>query len=110
MWCPDVYEGAPTPFTAFLSVGPKAAGFALAIRIFHLALAGSSSPATGFSEALADPLAGGHRRHLRGHDDARQLHGARADQPEAAPRVILHRARGLHAYGPLRGLTLHAVR
>jgi NADH-quinone oxidoreductase subunit N len=34
MWCPDVYEGAPTPFTAFLSVGPKAAGFALAIRFF----------------------------------------------------------------------------
>src|SRR5512133_1064452 len=31
MWCPDVYEGAPTPFTAFLSVGPKAAGFALAL-------------------------------------------------------------------------------
>ncbi|HSD18664.1 MAG TPA: NADH-quinone oxidoreductase subunit N [Anaeromyxobacter sp.] len=53
MWCPDVYEGAPTPFTAFLSVGPKAAGFALAIRIFHSALAGPSSPATGFAEALA---------------------------------------------------------
>jgi NADH-quinone oxidoreductase subunit N len=34
MWCPDVYEGAPTPFTAFLSVGPKAAGFAVAIRFF----------------------------------------------------------------------------
>jgi NADH-quinone oxidoreductase subunit N len=34
MWCPDVYEGAPTPFTAFLSVGPKAAGFALAWRFF----------------------------------------------------------------------------
>ena len=34
MWCPDVYQGAPTPFTAFLSVGPKAAGFALAIRFF----------------------------------------------------------------------------
>ena len=44
MWCPDVYEGAPTPFTAFLSVGPKAAGFALAIRIFHSAFAGPSSP------------------------------------------------------------------
>src|SRR5262249_28449136 len=27
MWTPDVYEGAPTPVTAFLSVGPKAAGF-----------------------------------------------------------------------------------
>ncbi len=34
MWSPDVYEGAPTPFTAFLSVGPKAAGFAMLIRIF----------------------------------------------------------------------------
>jgi len=32
MWCPDVYEGAPTPITAFLSVGPKAAGFAMLIR------------------------------------------------------------------------------
>ncbi|WP_242345906.1 NADH-quinone oxidoreductase subunit N [Anaeromyxobacter terrae] len=52
MWCPDVYEGAPTPFTAFLSVGPKAAGFALAIRIFHSALAGPTSPVTGFADAL----------------------------------------------------------
>ena len=32
MWCPDVYEGAPTPFTALLSVGPKAAGFAVLLR------------------------------------------------------------------------------
>jgi NADH-quinone oxidoreductase subunit N len=32
MWCPDVYEGAPTAVTAFLSVGPKAAGFALLMR------------------------------------------------------------------------------
>ncbi|GAB4217804.1 MAG: NAD(P)H-quinone oxidoreductase subunit N [Synechococcales cyanobacterium] len=31
-WTPDVYEGAPTPVVAFLSVGSKAAGFALAIR------------------------------------------------------------------------------
>jgi NADH-quinone oxidoreductase subunit N len=34
MWCPDVYEGAPTPITAFLSVGPKAAGFAVLVRFF----------------------------------------------------------------------------
>lgn len=34
MWCPDVYEGAPTPITAFLSVAPKAAGFAIIIRFF----------------------------------------------------------------------------
>jgi NADH-quinone oxidoreductase subunit N len=32
MWCPDVYQGAPTPFVAFLSVGPKAAGFAVLVR------------------------------------------------------------------------------
>ncbi len=31
-WTPDVYEGAPTPITAFLSVGPKAAGFAALAR------------------------------------------------------------------------------
>jgi NADH-quinone oxidoreductase subunit N len=31
-WSPDVYEGAPTPVTAFLSVGPKAAGFAILAR------------------------------------------------------------------------------
>ncbi len=53
MWCPDVYEGAPTPFTAFLSVGPKAAGFALALRFFTSAFAGPTSAATGFAEALA---------------------------------------------------------
>jgi len=34
MWCPDVYQGAPTPITALLSVGPKAAGFALLLRFF----------------------------------------------------------------------------
>jgi len=32
-WTPDVYEGSPTPVVAFLSVGSKAAGFALAIRL-----------------------------------------------------------------------------
>jgi NADH-quinone oxidoreductase subunit N len=31
-WAPDAYEGAPTPVTAFLSVGPKAVGFAILIR------------------------------------------------------------------------------
>ncbi len=34
MWAPDVYQGAPTPVTAFFSVGPKAAGFAALMRIF----------------------------------------------------------------------------
>jgi NADH-quinone oxidoreductase subunit N len=38
MWTPDVYEGAPTPITAFMSVASKAAGFALVMRIFDIAL------------------------------------------------------------------------
>ncbi len=37
MWVPDVYEGAPTPVTAFLSVASKAAGFAVIIRVFSQA-------------------------------------------------------------------------
>ncbi|OGO30635.1 MAG: NADH-quinone oxidoreductase subunit N [Chloroflexi bacterium RBG_16_56_11] len=37
MWVPDVYEGAPTPVTAYLSVGSKAAGFAIILRIFFSA-------------------------------------------------------------------------
>lgn len=35
MWVPDVYEGAPTPVTAFLSVASKAAGFAVILRVFY---------------------------------------------------------------------------
>ena len=45
MWCPDVYEGAPVAVTAFLSVGPKAAGFALTLRLLYT--------------AFAQPMAGG---------------------------------------------------
>jgi NADH-quinone oxidoreductase subunit N len=37
MWVPDVYEGAPTPVTAYLSVGSKAAGFAVLLRVFFSA-------------------------------------------------------------------------
>ena len=38
MWTPDAYQGAPTPFTAFMSVGPKAAGFVAMIRVLTEAL------------------------------------------------------------------------
>lgn len=34
MWAPDVYQGAPTPITAFMAVGPKAAAFAAFFRVF----------------------------------------------------------------------------
>jgi NADH-quinone oxidoreductase subunit N len=43
MWAPDVYEGAPTPITAFLSVGSKAAAFAMLLRIFVEGLPGLST-------------------------------------------------------------------
>ena len=42
MWIPDVYQGAPTPTTAFLSVGSKAAGFVLLIRFLTPFLAEDS--------------------------------------------------------------------
>ncbi|MEW6531827.1 MAG: NADH-quinone oxidoreductase subunit N [Thermodesulfobacteriota bacterium] len=38
MWTPDVYDGAPTPLTAFMSVGVKAAAFAAFVRVFFEAL------------------------------------------------------------------------
>jgi len=37
VWAPDTYEGAPTPITAFLSVGSKAAAFAVFLRVFAVA-------------------------------------------------------------------------
>jgi NADH-quinone oxidoreductase subunit N len=38
MWTPDVYEGAPTPITAFLSTASKAAAFAIFARIFYVGM------------------------------------------------------------------------
>jgi len=46
MWVPDVYEGAPTPITAFLSVASKAAGIAVILRVFYTAF--------GIAEISAD--------------------------------------------------------
>lgn len=40
MWVPDVYEGAPTPVTAYLSVASKAAGFVVILRVFLEAFGG----------------------------------------------------------------------
>lgn len=43
MWTPDVYEGAPTPITAFMSVTTKAAVFAAFVRVFNFSLNGAHS-------------------------------------------------------------------
>ncbi|MGD0744220.1 MAG: NADH-quinone oxidoreductase subunit N [Verrucomicrobiota bacterium] len=40
IWAPDVYQGAPTPTTAFLAVGSKAAGFVLLLRVLFTAVPG----------------------------------------------------------------------
>jgi NADH-quinone oxidoreductase subunit N len=47
VWTPDVYEGAPTPVTAFMAAGPKAAGFAAFMRVFLVAFpfVNAASPA-----------------------------------------------------------------
>ncbi len=39
VWVPDVYEGSPTPVTAFFSVGPKIAAYAILARIFYVGFA-----------------------------------------------------------------------
>jgi NADH-quinone oxidoreductase subunit N len=59
VWTPDVYEGAPTPVTAFMATGPKAAGFASFLRVFVFgfplvtAFGTSQEMHTRWTEALA---------------------------------------------------------
>ncbi|MGH8677546.1 MAG: NADH-quinone oxidoreductase subunit N, partial [Burkholderiales bacterium] len=53
MWAPDVYEGAPTPITAFLSVGSTAAAFAMTLRILT-----ESMPAMRIGGGIAGPSIG----------------------------------------------------
>ncbi|MFH0942279.1 MAG: NADH-quinone oxidoreductase subunit N [Chloroflexota bacterium] len=57
LWVPDVYEGAPTPITAYLSVGSKAAGFAVILRVFVTAFgAPELGPAWGMIFAVLAAL------------------------------------------------------
>ncbi len=51
-WTPDVYEGAPTPVTAFMAAGVKTAAFALLARIFLAAESGSAAHASSFAGVL----------------------------------------------------------
>ncbi len=53
MWAPDVYEGAPTPITGFLSVGSKAASFAMLLRILFEGLPSMGADWTMLFYALA---------------------------------------------------------
>ncbi len=53
MWTPDVYQGAPTPITAFMSAGPKAAAFAAFVRVFLIAMEGMKADWTALLWVLA---------------------------------------------------------
>ncbi len=53
MWVPDVYEGAPTSVTAFMSAGPKVAGFAVLLRVFLYTFAPLHEHATAILAGLA---------------------------------------------------------
>ncbi len=55
-WCPDVYEGAPTPVSAIFSVGPKAAGFALMIRLFYTTFAAGTDAGAALVQNINWPL------------------------------------------------------
>lgn len=60
VWTPDVYEGAPTPVTAFMAAGPKAAGFASFVRVFVFAfpfvVAGSATVGSQIHQAWVGAL------------------------------------------------------
>jgi NADH-quinone oxidoreductase subunit N len=89
MWTPDVYEGAPTPVTAFLAAAPKMAAMAL-IRARH----------HGRVQADRCRLAADHRLHLDRLDGARRLRGHRPDQHQATDGLFLDRPYGLCAGRP----------
>ena len=91
MWTPDVYEGAPTSVTAFMSAATKVAALLLTLRIL----------VTAFPQEhdLWTIAARGDRRRLA---RDRQLRRARPEEPEAAARVLVDLERRLHADRRLR--------
>ena len=88
-WTPDVYQGAPTPITAFMAVATKAAAFAVFARFFIVAL-GPSGPRLAAG-------AGGDRGDL---DHRRQRRRARPELAEADARLLRDRPGRLHAGRP----------
>ena len=85
-WTPDVYQGAPTPVTAFMAVATKAAVFCVFVRFFDVAL----GPAV-------DELAAGARGARGRLDRRRQRRRARPGLAQAAARLLGRRPGRLHA-------------
>ena len=86
-WTPDVYQGAPTPITAFMAVATKAAAFAIFLRLFDEALGSRSSMGAGAGRAG------------RGHDRGGQRRRDRAALAQADAGLVERRAGGLPARG-----------
>ena len=119
MWAPDVYEGAPTPITAFLSVGSKAASFAMLLRIFIEGLPVQNRRPRRSSWSAGVVLRAGRRV-----DDGGQRGGVDAIEYQADARLLVGRPRRVRAdrhrgrpaarhHGGARlpdGLRLHAAR
>ncbi len=91
MWTPDVYEGAPTPVTAFFATAPKVAAMALFARVVHDAFGGDP----GRLGAGGGGAGGGVDVPRRGRRD-------RAARHQAADGLFLDRPHGLCADGPRR--------
>ena len=85
-WAPDVYEGAPTPITAYVSVASKTASFALLLRLIPRRFLAGAHGLDGVGD-----------RGCNSFDDAWQSRGHHADQYKTAARVFLDFARGLHS-------------
>ena len=85
-WTPDVYEGAPTPITAFMATATKAAALGVFLRFFDVAVIGAQ-----------DTWAPMHRGDRGDHDHRRQRRRARPVLDEADARILGRRAGRIHA-------------
>ena len=85
MWTPDVYQGAPTPVTAFMSAATKVAALVLTLRVLV-----APSPSRRTSGRWRS-------RCSRSSRSRGQLRRPRTARPEAAARVLVRLARRLHA-------------
>ena len=85
-WAPDTYEGAPTPITAFLSVGSKTAGFVALLQLVFVAFVGRTDVDTA---AVLDPVRPDH--------DGRQPDRAAPDEHRAHAGLLGCGPGGIHA-------------
>jgi NADH-quinone oxidoreductase subunit N len=86
MWTPDVYQGAPTPVAAFMSIGTKAGAFAAFYRFFVVGV-GEAQPVWGWALAILAVLT----------MTLGQPGCAAPEQPQTSARLLQHRSRRLHS-------------